>query len=192
MHLLGLVEPSAGSIKLGRYEFASAPLGAWRRSIGYVPQETILFHASIKDNLTLVNPAASGFDIRTATRRAHALEFIDGLPGGFETIIGDQGVKLSGGQRQRLGIARALLINPALLVMDEAMSALDAESEAELLRTIEELRNRSGFYWWRIDWPRREARTSICVFEAGRIVEFGSWNELMARRKRLYALAEAQ
>jgi ABC-type multidrug transport system fused ATPase/permease subunit len=190
--LLGLVEPGAGSIQLGPYDFASAPLGGWRRSIGYVPQETILFHGSIKDNLTLVNPAASVSEIRTAARRAHALEFIDALPGGFDTIIGDQGVKLSGGQRQRLGIARALLMNTALLVMDEGMSALDTQSEAELLRTLEELRKYIGILL--VAHRLAAARTAdmICVFEAGRIVEFGSWNELMARKKRLYALAEAQ
>jgi ATP-binding cassette subfamily C protein len=157
-----------------------------------VPQETILFHASIRKNLTLVNAAASEAEIRIAARRAHALDFIDSLPRGFDTIIGDQGVKLSGGQRQRLGVARALLINPALLVLDEAMSALDTESEAELLRTIEELRKQIGILL--VAHRLSAARTAdvVCVFDTGRIVEAGSWNELMSRKKRLYALAEAQ
>ena len=105
--VLGLVDASAGSIRLGNYDLATAPLRAWRRAIGYVPQETILFHASIRDNLTLVKPDASQADIEIAARRAHAYEFIQAWPEGFETVIGDQGVKLSGGQRQRLGIARA-------------------------------------------------------------------------------------
>jgi len=190
--LLGLIEPSAGSIQLGIHDLASTPLGAWRRSIGYVPQETILFHASIKDNLALVNPAASESDLRTAARRAHALGFIEALPDGFETIIGDQGVKLSGGQRQRLGIARALLMNPALLIMDEAMSALDTESEAELLRTLEELRKQIGILLVAHRLAAARSADVVCVFENGRIVESGAWNELMARKKRLYALAEAQ
>jgi ABC-type multidrug transport system fused ATPase/permease subunit len=190
--LLGLVEPSAGLIQLGHYQFASAPLAAWRRSIGYVPQETILFHASIKDNLKLVNPAASEDEIKTASRRAHALEFIVSLSDGFDTIIGDQGVKLSGGQRQRLGIARALLMNPSLLVMDEGMSALDAESEVDLLETLEELRGQIGILL--VAHRLAAARTAdvVCVLEAGRVVEAGSWNELMTRKKRLYALSEAQ
>jgi ATP-binding cassette subfamily C protein len=190
--LLGLVEPSAGSIRLGTHDLASAPLSAWRRAIGYVPQETILFHASVRDNLTMVDPTASAADIKTAARRAHALDFIDALPDGFDTIIGDQGVKLSGGQRQRLGIARALLMNPALLVMDEAMSALDTESEAELLRTIEGLRKQIGILLVAHRLAAARNADAVCVFEGGRIVEAGSWNELMSRKKRLYALAEAQ
>jgi ABC-type multidrug transport system fused ATPase/permease subunit len=190
--LLGLVEPSAGSIRLGPYELASAPLGAWRRVIGYVPQETILFHASVRENLTLASPAASNSDVETAARRAHALDFIKLLPEGFDTIIGDQGVKLSGGQRQRLGIARALLTNPTLLIMDEPMSSLDSQSEAELLRTLEELRKQMGILLVAHRLAAARAADNICVFEAGRIVEAGSWSELMAGRKRLYALVEAQ
>ncbi len=190
--LLRLIEPSAGSIQLGTYDLESTPLGGWRRSIGYVPQETILFHASIKDNLILVNPNASESDLRTAARRAHALEFIEALPDGLKTIIGDQGVKLSGGQRQRLGIARALLMNPALLIMDEAMSALDPESEVEILRTLKELRKQIGVLLVAHRLAAARSADVVCVIENGRIVESGNWNELMARKKRLYALAEAQ
>jgi ABC-type multidrug transport system fused ATPase/permease subunit len=189
--LLGLIEPNAGSVQFGPYDLASAPLGAWRRSIGYVPQETILFHTSIKDNLRLVNPAASESDLKTAARRAHALEFIEALPHGFETIIGDQGVKLSGGQRQRLGIARALLTNPALLIMDEAMSALDTESEAELIRMLGDLRKDIGILLVAHRLAAARSADIICVFENGRVAESGSWNELMARKKRLHALAQA-
>ena len=190
--LLGLVEGNAGSIQLGPYNFAFTPLGDWRRSIGYVPQETILFHTSIKDNLRLVNRAASDMDLMTAARRAHALDFIEAFPDGFETIIGDHGVKLSGGQRQRLGIARALLINPVLLIMDEAMSALDTESEAELLRTVDDLRKDIGVLLVAHRLAAARGADIVCVFENGRITESGSWNELMARKKRLHALAQAQ
>src|SRR5580704_4154207 len=190
--LLGLVDANAGSVRLGNYDFADAPVRAWRRAIGYVPQETILFHASIRDNLTLVKPNASSAEIETAARRAHAYDFIQAWPEGFDTIIGDQGVKLSGGQRQRLGIARALLTNPILLLMDEAMSALDAQSEAELLRTLEELRKQMGILIVAHRLAAVRTADTICVLDAGRVVEAGTWNELMARRARLYALAEAQ
>lgn len=190
--LLGLAEPSEGTIRLGAHDLAAAPLSAWRRAIGYVPQETILFHASIRENLTLVQPSVSDAEIKIAAQRAHAYDFIQALPKGFDTIIGDQGVKLSGGQRQRLGIARALLGNPVLLLLDEAMSALDGQSETEVLRALEELRGQMGILL--VAHRLAAARTAdvICVFDTGRVVETGSWNELMSRKKRLYALAEAQ
>jgi ABC-type multidrug transport system fused ATPase/permease subunit len=190
--LLGLTEPSAGSIRLGNQDFAAAPLSAWRRAIGYVPQETILFHASIRDNLTFANPAASDGEMETAARRADAHDFIVGLPEGYQTIVGDQGVKLSGGQRQRLGIVRALLTNPLLLVLDEAMNALDAVSELEILRTLDELRKQIGIL---VVAHRLAAVCSadlIYVFEKGHIAESGTWDHLMARRGRLYTLATAQ
>ena len=190
--LLGLVDPKAGSIRLGSHELATTPLQAWRRVIGYVPQETILFHASIWENLILVNPEASRAEVDLAVRRAHASEFITALPKGYDTIIGDQGVKLSGGQRQRLGIARALLMNPILLVLDEAMSALDAESESELLKTIEELRSHLGILIVAHRLGVARTADSICLLEAGQIVETGTWNELIARKSRLYSLVTTQ
>ncbi len=190
--VLGLIEPSAGSIRLGSHELASAPLRAWRRTIGYMPQETILFHTSIRDNLTIARPDASTAEIELAAKRAHARDFISALPRGYDTIIGDQGVKLSGGQRQRLGIARALLTNPVLLLLDEAMSALDAESEAEVLHTLEELRKQMGILLIAHRLAAAQAADCICVIEAGRVVETGTWNELMARRTRLYSLAKSQ
>jgi ABC-type multidrug transport system fused ATPase/permease subunit len=187
-----LVEASAGSIQLGSHDLASAPLRAWRRAIGYVPQETILFHTTVRENVTLANPAASDDEVRIAVQRAHAQAFIEALPQGYDTVIGDQGVKLSGGQRQRLGLARALLTNPILLVLDEAMSALDAESERELLNTLEELRKQMGILIIAHRLAAVRTADSIFVLEAGKIVETGNWNELMLRRTRLYSLAEAQ
>jgi ABC-type bacteriocin/lantibiotic exporter with double-glycine peptidase domain len=190
--LLSLVPASAGTITFGTHSLASAPLYAWRQQIGYAPQETILFHASVRENLNLANPKASSAEVELAAKRAHAHDFIKALPRGYETRIGDQGVKLSGGQRQRLSIARALLNSPKLLVMDEAMSALDAESEADVLRTLEDLRKQIGILIVAHRLSAVRTADSIYVIEAGRVVECGTWNELMARRKRLYALAEAQ
>jgi ATP-binding cassette, subfamily C, bacterial len=190
--LLGLTEQSAGSIRLGDHDFASAPLAAWRRAIGYVPQETVLFHASIRDNLTFANPAASEGEVEMAARRAHAHDFIRALPESYDAIIGDQGAKLSGGQRQRLGIARALLVNPRLLILDEAMSALDAASEIEILRTLEELRKEIGILLIAHRLASVRSADLIYVFEEGRIAESGTWDELMVRRGRLHALATAQ
>ncbi|MFY9839271.1 MAG: ABC transporter ATP-binding protein [Xanthobacteraceae bacterium] len=190
--LLGLAMPTAGTIALGTYDLASVPFGTWRRLIGYVPQETILFHTSIRDNLTIGKPSATVAEIELAAKRASAHDFISQLPRGYDTIIGDQGVKLSGGQRQRLGIARALLMNPILLLMDEAMSALDAESEAELLCTLEELRKQMGILIVAHRLAAVRTADAIYVIEAGQVVENGTWNELMRRRSRLYALADTQ
>lgn len=190
--ILGLVQASGGAITFGGHTLSSSGVHAWRRQMGYVPQETILFHASVWDNLSLAQPEASAAEIETAARRAHAHDFIMALPHGYKTMIGDQGVALSGGQRQRLGIARALLGDPKLLLMDEALNALDAESEAELLRTIEELRRQVGVLI--IAHRLATVRTAdyICVLEAGRVIEAGTWDELMARRARLFTLVETQ
>jgi len=189
--LLGLVEPNAGAIRLGSHDIAGMPLQNWRRLIGYVPQETLLFHTSVRENLTLADPEASASDIQMALRRAHADDFVAALPAGLETVIGDQGAKLSGGQRQRLGIARALLSKPVLLLLDEAMSALDSASEAEVLRTVEDLRKTMGIVLVAHRLSAVRTADLICVLEAGRVVESGSWDELMARQARLFAFANA-
>jgi ABC-type multidrug transport system fused ATPase/permease subunit len=152
----------------------------------------MLFHAAVRDNLAFADPDASDADVAIAARRAHAHEFINALPQGYHTIIGDQGVRLSGGQRQRLGIARALLTNPKLLILDEAMSALDAEAEAMLVLTLEELRTEMGILMITHRLAAVRNADLICVLEAGRIVEAGSWNELIAGRSRLHALLESQ
>lgn len=189
--LLGLLDVHAGAIRLGEYQLGNAPLGRWRRTIGYVPQETILFHASIADNLRLANPDASTSEIEAAARRANALEFIRVLPEGFETVIGDHGVKLSGGQRQRLGIARALINNPQLLVLDEPTSALDLTSEADFMRTILELKRQVGILLITHRSSLAEAAEFIYVLDAGRVVEQGPWPDLMARRGILYAMTRS-
>ena len=101
-----------------------------RRQVAYVPQEALLFHRSIRENIAYGRPNATDEQIREAARLANALEFIDRLPRGFDTMVGERGVKLSGGQRQRVAIARAILTDAPILVLDEATSALDSESEA--------------------------------------------------------------
>jgi len=168
--LLGLVRPSSGTIHFGSYDIKDVAPATWRLRIGYVPQETLLFHASVRENISLSNPEAAPEDVTAAAKRAHAHDFIMALPKGYDTEIGDQGVLLSGGQRQRLGIARALLSNPLLLLMDEPTSALDSETEQEILATLEELRTTVGIIIvaHRLSTIRNADR--ICVMDMGRIL----------------------
>src|SRR5262249_54399813 len=138
------------------------------------------------------NAAATDTEIELALRRAHAFDFIRSCGEGLDTVVGDQGVKLSGGQRQRLGIARALLVKPVLLLMDEPMSALDGESELELLQTIGEVRKEIGIVMIAHRLTSVRDADCICVMDDGRVGEVGTWNELMVRRAGLHALVEAQ
>jgi len=190
--ILGLVRPDAGTIRLGSHDISTSSLATWRHAIGYVPQEDMFFHASVRENLVLACPEASFDDVIQAARRAHAHDFIMALPQGYDTQIGDRGVALSGGQRQRLSIARALLSKPALLLMDEPTSALDSESEREILATLEELRQSIGILI--VAHRLATVRGADCIFvlEQGRVVEQGNWSELIARRDRFHSLAEIQ
>jgi ATP-binding cassette subfamily C protein len=142
--LLRLIRPDRGRIVVGGRPIDDIPLAAWRRAIGFVPQETILFHASIRDNIALAAPEASAADVERAARQAHLHDHIASLPEGYDTIIGDQGVRLSGGQRQRLGLARALAGRPRLLLLDEPTSALDPQTEGEVLSVLRELKSSLG------------------------------------------------
>lgn len=127
--LLRLSDIQEGRILVDGQDIAHTTQQSLRRQIAYVPQESLLFHRSIAENIAYGRPKASEEEIREAARRANALEFVERLPQGFDTITGERGVKLSGGQRQRIAIARALLANCPVLVLDEATSALDSESE---------------------------------------------------------------
>ena len=127
--LSGIYRPDAGEILVDGQNVADVTQQSLRRQIAYVPQEALLFHRSIAENIAYGRPDATIEEIREAARAANALEFIEDLPQGFDTITGERGIKLSGGQRQRVAIARALLADCPILVLDEATSALDSESE---------------------------------------------------------------
>ena len=128
--LLRFSDVEAGEILVGGQCIARVPQAALRRIIGYVPQDPSMFHRSIADNIRIGRPDATDADVRRAAQLAHAAEFIEALPAGYHTIVGERGVKLSGGQRQRVAIARAILKNAPILILDEATSSLDSESEA--------------------------------------------------------------
>lgn len=190
--LLGLIDPLGGTVTLGAHDMKEVSLAAWRRGIGYVPQETMFFHASVAENLTLARPDATRDEIIAAAKRAHAHDFIMALPEGYETSIGDQGVVLSGGQRQRLGIARALLAKPTLLLMDEPTSALDPKSEGEILATLAELRKSVGIVIVAHRLTTVQEADHIYVLDAGQVAESGTWAELIAKRAQFHSLAKLQ
>ena len=157
-----------------------------RRAIAYVPQEPLLFHRSIKENIAYGQPGASDEQIFEAARKANAAEFIDQLPEGYNTLVGERGVKLSGGQRQRIAIARAILKDAPILVLDEATSALDSESELLIQAALQELmKNRTAIVIaHRLSTIQKMDR--ILVLEKGAIVEQGSHSELV-KHKGVYA-----
>lgn len=189
--LLGLGEIQRGDIRVGDVSMKQTAPSSWRRFFGYVPQETVLFHLTIAENVAW-GETKSLSQIEDACRLANAHDFVMALPERYQTIIGDQGARLSGGQRQRLGLARALLRQPSVLVLDEATSALDSGSERAILGTIETLRQDICILSvaHRLATVRNADR--IYVMHQGKIAESGSWDELMARNGILRHLATAQ
>ncbi len=178
--LLRLSDIQEGYIFVDGQDIASTTQQSLRRQIAYVPQESILFHRSVAENIAYGRPDASMEEIREAARQANALEFIERLPEGFETITGERGVKLSGGQRQRIVIARALLADCPVLVLDEATSALDSESEQlvqDALATLMKGRT-SIVVAHRLSTVASLDR--IVVLGDGRVVEDGPHEELIA------------
>jgi len=191
--LLGLIEPSAGRILIDGRPLERAQYAAWRDQIGYVSQDTFLFHDSVHANLLWARPSASEADLRQALRLAAADSFVAGLPQGLDTLVGDRGILVSGGERQRLALARALLRGPKLLILDEATNALDSENETRIQDAIDSLRHQMTIIviTHRLSMVRGADR--IHVLDQGRVVESGSSAELGTRAgSRFQALREAQ
>lgn len=134
--IIGLLRPQHGEVWIDNLPMRDIDARAWRQTIGYVPQETFLFHDTIMANVTLRDPDLSRARVENALRRAEAWDFVSTLPDGMDAVVGERGARLSGGQRQRIAIARALIRDPALLILDEATTALDPETEAGIVETI--------------------------------------------------------
>jgi ATP-binding cassette, subfamily B, bacterial len=172
-------DPTSGHISLNGVDVRKLKRKSYRSLLGIVQQEVFLFDGSVRDNIAYGRRSATDEEVRHAAERANAAEFIRRLPDGYDTLIGERGVKLSGGQRQRLSIARALLADPEILILDEATSALDTESEQLIQASLDELlRDRTTF----IIAHRLSTIThadQIVVLEAGRILEKGNHHELL-------------
>lgn len=184
--LLRFYEVTEGQVVVDDREIGSYSLAAFRRNLGIVPQEVVLFGGTIYENIAFGDPSAPREKVIAAARQANALEFIERFPEKFETRIGDRGVKLSGGQRQRIAIARAILKDPAILILDEATSSLDAESEYLVQEALEKLMHgrTTIVIAHRLSTIRKVDR--IFVISEGRLAETGSHKDLAALDEGIY------
>jgi ABC-type multidrug transport system fused ATPase/permease subunit len=185
--LLKFYDINAGEIYVNNQNINDIDLSTLRNSIGVVPQDVVLFGGSIKENILYGNAAATEIDILKAAEQANALDFIKSFPQGFDTLVGDRGIKLSGGQKQRIAIARAILKNPKILILDEATSALDNESEVLVQQALENLmKNRTTIIIAHRLSTIRNVDT-IFVFNDGIIQEQGSHSELIQIENGFYS-----
>jgi len=179
-------EPSTGQILIDGKTADSYNLTAYRNRMALVPQEVILFGGSIRENIEYGKPGATIDEIIQAAKQANAFNFIEGFPEKFETVVGDRGVQLSGGQRQRIAIARAILKDPDILILDEATSSLDTESERLVQEALETLmKNRTSIIIAHRLTTIRDA-DKILVIDGGEVKETGTHDELMALENGIY------
>ncbi len=190
--IMAFARPQRGSVVVDGHDLQSLKLGDYRGHIGVVLQDNFLFDGTVKDNIAFTRPGATLEDVIRVAKVANVDEFVSKFPDGYDTIVGERGVKLSGGQRQRVAIARAILADPRLLILDEATSSLDSESEAMIQDGLRTLRaGRTTF----VIAHRLSTITSadqILVLEKGEIVERGTHAELLAKRGRYRELYDRQ
>ncbi len=185
--LLRFADIDSGKITIDGQDISEVTQASLRAKIAYVPQEPLLFHRSVRENSAYGRPDATDAEIEEAAKKAGAYDFIIGLKDGFDTMVGERGIKLSGGQRQRVAIARAILKDAPILVLDEATSALDSESEALIQKSLETLmENRTSIVIaHRLSTIAKLDR--IIVLKNGKIVEDGSHDELVNKKRGVYA-----
>ena len=185
-------DPQQGTIKIDSTSINSVDLSELRSMFAYVTQDAILFHDSVKENLLIAKPNASKDELENALQIANAYSFVNQLPQGIDTVIGDAGNKLSGGQKQRLAIARAVLKNPPIMILDEATSALDTESEKLVQDALQKMmRNRTSLVIAHRLSTIKSA-DEIIVLERGKIIERGTHKELLAHNGMYKKLIELQ
>ena len=194
--LIGLVmafnHPKAGRVLVDGHDIANVRLRDYRSHVGVVMQDNFLFDGTIRENIAFSKPAATDAEVREAARVAHCDEFVDRFEQGYDTVVGERGVKLSGGQRQRVAIARAILADPRILILDEATSSLDSESEALIRDGLRSLRRGRTTFVIAHRLSTVESADQILVLEGGEIVERGTHDELIAHAGRYRQLYEKQ
>ena len=185
--VMGLLKPDNGQILIDGNLLTDKNSFSWRNHLGYVAQDTFLFNDSIRSNLLLSRNDASEEDLKEVLKSASA-DFVFNLPEGLDTVIGDRGVRLSGGEKQRIALARALLRQPSLLILDEATSNLDSKNEKKILQSIEKLHGDLTILMIAHRFSTIESADIIYLMENGHIVEEGSWEEFNEKKGRFREL----
>lgn len=177
--IMGFNEPKSGQITFDGVNLQEFDIYSYRKRIGYVPQESILFHTSIRDNLLWAMEDATDEEIKQACRQANADEFIERLLHGYDTLVGDRGIRLSGGERQRISLARAILRKPALLILDEATSSLDTHSERLIQQAIENITKETTIIVIAHRLSTIVNADYVYVFKNGEVIEEGTYSDLI-------------
>jgi len=174
-------EPQSGTITIDGYDIREVKLESLRRQIGFVHQEPFLFYGTIFENITFGKPDATQWEVKHAAKVANAHEFIKQLPQGYETKVGERGVQLSQGQKQRIALARVLLLNTPILILDEAISAVDSESELRILQALKEIREDKTIIVIAHRLSTIRYADQILLLDGGRIAEIGTHKELLIK-----------
>src|SRR5438094_9865500 len=190
--LLRFYDPQSGRVLVGGHDVSTLPLAELRGAIAVVSQDTYLFHGTVEDNLRMGKPAATPAELGAAARAANAHAFIQRLPQGYHTVVGERGVRLSGGQRQRIAIARALLRDTPILILDEALSSVDAESEAVIQEALDRLMQGRTTLIFAHRLSRVGGADRIVALDEGRVVAHGTHAALIARGAAYHRLMAAQ
>lgn len=175
---VGLIDPLGGEVLVDGIPIKNVSLTLWRHQVGYMGQDMFIFNATIKQNLTWMKPDASDEEIEAATKSAAIHDFIMSQPLGYETIIGERGLRLSGGEKQRLSLARVFLQKPRLLILDEATSALDAMNEASVMSSIQKMKGKCTIFVIAHRLVSLMKTDVIYFIKSGKIIEHGTWDEL--------------